>query len=411
MARPLEGLTVLDLTWVLSGPFATMLLADLGAEVIKVERPPYGDVARTTGPYQNGYSAYFFSINRGKKSISINLGNAEGREVFLRLVEQADIVVENFTPGTMDRLQVGYNVLAERNPRVILASISGFGQTGPYRSRPALDIIVQAMGGVMSITGEAGGGPVRPGTSYGDITAGLFATVAILAALHEREQSGRGQSIDVSMLDCQVTVLENAITRYSVTGKAPERLGTRHPSATPFQAFPTSDGYLVVALGFGEENQWQLLCGTLGLTQLIGDERYETSARRTARHAELEPLMTAAFKERTTSDWLEELLALGIPCGPVNGIPDVVTDPQIEHRGMVREVSHPRAGTIPVANTPFRFSRSEAGMTGAPPPDVGEHTGAVLAERLAIGEAELARLVATGAVATEGGPDISNIAP
>jgi len=411
MTRPLEGLTVLDLTWVLSGPFATMLLADLGAEVIKVERPPYGDVARTTGPYQNGYSAYFFSINRGKKSISINLASAEGREVFLRLVEQADLVVENFTPGTLDRLKIGYDVLAERNPAVILASISGFGQTGPYRNRPALDIIVQAMGGVMSITGETGGGPVRPGTSYGDITAGLFTTVAILAALHEREQSGRGQAIDISMLDCQVTVLENAIARYFVTGQPPARLGTRHPSATPFQAFPTSDGYLVVALGFGEENQWQLLCGTLGLTQLIGDERYETSAKRTARHAELEPLMTGAFRQRTTAEWLEELLALGIPCGPVNGIPEVVADPQIEHRAMVREVAHPRAGAIRTANTPFRFSRSEAGMTGAPPPDVGEHTATVLVERLGIDPAELARLVAGGIVATEGGPDISAIAP
>ncbi len=408
MARPLEGITILDLTWVLSGPYAAMLLGDLGADVIKVERPPWGDIARTTGPYSNGWSGYFFSVNRGKRSIAIDLRGEEGKELFRRLAEKADVVMENFTPGTMERLGIGYEDLARRNPRLIFASTSGFGQTGPYRERPALDIIVQAMGGIMSITGEAGGRPVRPGASMGDISAGLFTAVGILSALFERERSGLGQAIDISMLDCQVSVLENAIMRYFVTGSPPGPLGTRHPSATPFQAFPTADGYLVVALSFGEENQWQLLCGALGLPELIDDERFATSPRRTSRHAELEPILEAAFRARTTAEWLDMLGPMGIPCGPINTIPQVVTDPQVRERGMIREVSHPRAGTIPIANTPFRLSRSEAGIKGSPP-DLGADTVVVLAEMLGIAAGEVAELEERGVVATSGGPDIGAI--
>lgn len=408
MSRPLEGITILDLTWVLSGPYAAMVLCDLGAGVIKVERPPWGDIARTTGPYRNGWSGYFFSVNRGKRSIAIDLRGEEGRGLFLRLAEKADVVMENFTPGTMERLGLGYEALAARNPRLIFARTSGFGQTGPYRERPALDIIVQAMGGIMSITGEPGGRPVRPGASMGDISAGLFTAIGILAALHERERSGTGQEIDISMLDCQVSVLENAIMRYFVTGAPPEPLGTRHPSATPFQAFPTADGYLVVALSFGEENQWQLLCGALGLPGLIDDERFATSPRRTARHAELEPILEAAFRARTTAEWLDELGPMGIPCGPINTIPRLVDDPQVRERQMIQEVTHARAGTIPIANTPFRMSRSEAGIKG-PPPDFGADTAAVLGELLGLTGADVAELEARGVVATSGGPDIGAI--
>jgi CoA:oxalate CoA-transferase len=408
MSRPLDGMTILDLTWVLSGPYASMILCDLGADVIKVERPPWGDIARTTGPYQNGWSGYFFSINRGKRSAGIDLGKDEGRELFRRLAEKVDVVMENFTPGTMDRLGIGYETLAARNPRLIFASTSGFGQTGPYRDRPALDIIVQGMGGILSITGEPGGPPIRPGASYGDIVAGLYTAVGILAALHEREQSGRGQAIDISMLDCQVSVLENAVMRYAITGKPPEKLGTRHPSATPFQAFPTADGYLVVALGFGEENQWGLFCGLLGLPELIDDERFATSPRRTARHAELEPLLVAAFRTRTTAEWLKDLGAAGIPCGPVNGIADLVADPQVRARGMIKEVTHPVAGTVAIANTPVRMSRSQSGIQG-PPPSFGQDTTDVLRELLGLTGGEVEDLEAHGVVATTGGPDISQI--
>lgn len=408
MARPLEDITILDLTWVLSGPYASMVLCDLGANVIKVERPPFGDVARATGPYQNGWSAYFFSVNRGKRSVAIDLRTDEGRELLLELVPHADVVMENFTPGTMARLGLGYEVLAAKNARVILASVSGFGQDGPYRDRPALDIIVQGMGGVMSITGEPGGRPVRPGVSYGDITAGLFTAVGILAALHERERSGRGQHVDVSMLDCQVAVLENAIARYAVTGKAPEPIGTRHPSATPFQAFPTADGYIVVALSFGAEDQWTLLLGLLGLPELVGDARFDTGPKRTARHAELEPLLNAAFARKTTAEWLEELLAVGIPCGPLNTVPQVMEDPQVRHRNMIVEVEHHIAGRLPIANTPVRFSRSESGIKG-PPPDMGGDTIAVLGELLGLDEAAVRALAARRVVALEGGPDISRL--
>ncbi|HEU4759815.1 MAG TPA: CoA transferase, partial [Dehalococcoidia bacterium] len=247
-AGPLSDITVLDLTWVLSGPFASMLLCDLGARAIKVERPPYGDIARTTGPYLDHESTYFFSINRGKESICLDLKHPRGSELFLRLTENADVVMENFTPGTMDALGLGYEALTARNPRLVYAATSGFGQTGPDRERPALDIIVQGMGGIMSITGEPGGPPVRPGISLGDIAAGLYTAVGILAALHERQASGRGQLVDVSMLDCQIAILENAFVRYFATGRVPGPIGTRHPLATPFQAFPTSDGWIVLAV-------------------------------------------------------------------------------------------------------------------------------------------------------------------
>ena len=253
---PLSDIKVLDLTWVLSGPYASMTLCDLGAEVIKVERPPYGDVARTTGPYINGESTYFFSVNRGKKSTLLDLRKQEGRELFLRLVEKVDVVMENFTPGTMDRMGVGWEAMSARNPRLIYAATSGFGQTGPDRDKPALDVVVQGMGGIMSVTGEEGGGPVRPGVSIGDITAGLYTAIGILAALHDRERSGLGQMIDISMLDCQIAILENAFARYFATGVPPKPIGTRHPLSTPFQAFPTADGYIVIALGFSIAEIW-----------------------------------------------------------------------------------------------------------------------------------------------------------
>ena len=293
---PLAGVRVLDLSWVLAGPYCTMVLSDLGADVVKCERPPFGDVARTTGPLLDGESGYFFSINRGKRSIAIDLKLDEGRELFLRLVPEFDVIVENFRPGTLERLGLGYERLAEVHPKLVYLAISGYGQDGPMRDRPALDVVVQGAGGVMSITGEPGGPPIRPGLSLGDIAGGLFGAIGVLSALRERDQSGIGQFVDVSMLDCQLAVLENAFLRYHLTGETPQPMGTRHSWAVPFQAFPTADGHLVIALSWGVPNQWALLCSELGLVELIDDPRFAESHQRSANHAELEPLLNEAFR-------------------------------------------------------------------------------------------------------------------
>ncbi len=407
MAGPLSDVTILDLTWVLSGPYASMVLCDLGADVVKVERPPWGDVARTTGPHVNGESAYFFSINRGKRSIAIDLGTDAGKELFLRAVEQADVVMENFTPGTMDKLGLGWDVLHARNPRLIYAATSGFGQTGPDRLRPALDIVVQGMGGVMSITGEPGGRPVRPGLSLGDISAGLFTAVGILSALHERERSGEGQMVDVSMLDCQIAVLENAIVRYSATGVVPGPIGTRHPLATPFQAFPTKDGYMVLALSWGVPNQWELFCAIIGRADLIDDQRFETSALRTRHHAELEPMLNDALSQRTTAEWIGEFDAIGMPCGALNNIPQAMAQPQVRARDMLVELQHPRMEKpLTISNTPVKLSRTPGGVRGLPP-DVGEHTERVLASWLGLAAEEIRRLEDEGVIAQATGEGLT----
>jgi CoA:oxalate CoA-transferase len=394
---PLTDITVLDLTWVLAGPFASMILTDLGANVIKVERPPYGDVGRTTGPYIDHESAYFFSANRGKRSICLDLKSDDGRELFLRMAERADVVMENFTPGTMERLGLGWETLRTRNPRLVYSATSGFGQTGPDRERPALDVIVQGMGGIMSITGHPGGPPTRPGVSQGDLTAGLFTAIGILAALQERERSGQGQMLDVSMLDCQIALLENPFARYFATGEVPGPIGTRHPSTTPFQAFPTKDGWIVIALYWGVENQWELFCVTIGRPEIMDDPRYRTPGLRTRHHAELEPVLNDALMERTTEEWLREFDAIGLPCGPLNDIAQAAEHPQVVARQMLKDVSHPSGFSLRVADTPVRLSRTPGGIQG-PPPAIGEDTDAVLSELLGAGPEEIAAFRAKGVV-------------
>ncbi len=407
MPGPLEDVRILDLTWVLSGPYAAMTLCDLGADVIKVERPPYGDVARTTGPHiaqapdhSNPESTYFFSVNRGKKSTLLDLRKPEGRELFLRLVEKVDVVMENFTPGTMDRLGVGWDVMSARNPRLIYAATSGFGQTGPDRDKPALDVVVQGMGGIMSITGEEGGGPVRPGVSIGDITAGLYTAIGILAALHERERSGLGQMIDISMLDCQIAILENAFARYFATGVAPKPIGTRHPLSTPFQAFPTSDGYIVIALGFSIAEVWGVFCAVIDHPELIDDPRFDTPGHRTQHHAELEPILNEALSQRTTEAWIAEFEAISLPCGPLNSIPQAAEYKQVKAREMLKEVESPRGNKLTISNTPLRLSRTPAAIRGGPPA-LGQHTRDVLHDLLGLTEAEIDAQFAAGA-AVEG---------
>lgn len=397
MAQPLEGIRILDLTWVLSGPFATMILSDLGAEVIKVERPEVGDIARGNGPIVKGLSTYFLSLNRGKKSITLNLASEQGRDIFLKLTDHVDVVVENFVPGTMSKLGLGYETISQRNPRIIYAACSGFGQTGPYANKPAFDVIVQAMGGIMSITGEEGGEPVRPGVSLGDIAAGLFLSIAILAALHERNSSGKGQMIDISMLDCQLAIQENAFVRYLATGEVPHAIGTRHPVFTPFQVFPTKDSYMAVATMGGVKDQWPLFCATIGRLDIIDDERFQTGWLRTQNYEVLEPILNEAMKARTTEEWVKEFEAIGIPCGPVNSIDRVAADPQVADRKMIVEVHHAKAGDFRLVNTPIRLSRTPCNVRRACP-DLGEHTEEVLVTLLAMSAQEVDRLRKAGVV-------------
>lgn len=397
MPGPLDGIVVLDLTWILSGPYCTLMLADMGADVIKVEQPGYGDASRGTAPVVGVDSAYFMSINRNKRSISLNLQSRRGQELFLQLVEKADVVTENFTPGTMKRLGVDYPVLENINPRLVYCAVSGFGQTGPYAERSALDVVVQGMGGIMSITGEEGGRPLRVGAPVGDINAGMTAAMAVCAALVERAKSGRGQMIDVSMLDCQVALVENAIARHIATGETPGPLGTRHAVMTPFQAFPTKDGWIVVGITGSNPGHWPLFCSAIGRLDLIDDPRYQTPWERTQRFRELEPVLTDAMRQRTTQEWLDEMVPLGIPCGPVNTVPQVVRDPQVLHREMLVEMPHPRLGAWKFTGVPAKLSRTP-GKVRIPPPDLGQHTEEVLRRFLGLTAEEVAALRNEGVV-------------
>ena len=392
---PLTDLLVLDVTRVLAGPYAGMVLADLGAEVIKVERPGQGDDARGFGPFRHGVSAYFASVNRGKQSLTLDLKAREGRELFLRLAADADVVIENFRPGVMARLGLGYEELRERHPRLIYAACSGFGQTGPYRDRPAYDVVIQAMGGIMSITGEEGRPPVRVGVSIADITAALCTVVGILGALHHRERTGEGQLVDVAMLDCQVGILENAIARYFVGGIVPERLGTRHPSVTPFQAFDAADGPVVVAVG--NDRLWATFCRLVGLDELIDDARFATNAARAEHVTELSPVLADIFAQHPAAWWLAELEAAGIPCGPINSIDRLAADPQIAAREMIQEVVDPVAGPMQMAGVPIKLSSTPGAIAG-PAPALGEHTDAILRERLGLDDEAIARLKEKGVV-------------
>ena len=397
MAGALEGLVVLDLTRVLAGPFCTMLLRDLGAEVVKVEHPEGGDLARGTAPFVEDESYYFLSVNRGKKSVTLDLSNSDAKDLFKRMVARADVVVENFRPGVMQRLGLDYTVLNQINPRIVYAAIAGFGQDGPYAHRPSLDVIVQAMGGIMSITGEAGGGPVRVGSSMGDITAGLFAAVGILAALEERHRSGAGQFVDIGMMDCQVAILENAVGRYILSGEVPKPLGTRHPSFTPFQAYLAQDGWFVVAIVGGLNDMWPRLCAAIDRVDLIDDPRFVDGHSRTLHYDELNPMLEEAFRKKTVAQWLAELEDLGIPCGPVNTIDKVVHDPQVKHRNMLVDVERHGGKTVTVVNSPIKMSRTPGYARGASP-DLGQHNGWLLNDMLGLSGAETARLKETGAL-------------
>ena len=379
-AGPLSGILVIDLTRVLAGPYCTMVLTDLGARVVKVETPQGGDDARGYGPFVKEKSAYFMSLNRGKESIALDLKAPADRDIFEKLLAKADVLVENYRAGTLAKLGYGWEVLEKRFPRLIYAAASGFGQTGPYAPRAAYDMVVQAMGGVMSITGHPGGPPTRVGTSVGDITAGLFTAIGVNSALYHRERTGRGMMIDVSMLDCQIAILENAIARYVTSGQVPGPLGARHPSITPFEAFATSDGHVIIAAG--NDNLFHRLCTAIGRPDLAANALFGTNALRTQHQPALKTEIEAATKAKSTEAWLAILDRAGVPAGPINTVDKALADPQIQSRNMVVTMQDADVGTLRMAGNPIKMSAFPDPTTRPTAPALDGDRAAILREIL-----------------------------
>jgi CoA:oxalate CoA-transferase len=353
IAGPLSGITIIDLTRVLAGPLCTLTLADLGARVIKVEHPDGGDMARALGPMVNGVSGYALSVNRGKEGIALDLKRAADLEILHRLLARADVLTENYRPGVMEKLGLGWETLHARYPRLIYAATSGFGHTGPYASFAAFDLVAQAMGGLMSLTGHPGNPPTRVGCSIGDIAAGLYTAVGINAALLHRERTGEAMKIDVSMLDCQVAIGENAIARH-FAGDPPGPTGARHPTAAPFDAFATKDQYIVIASA--DDAGYRRLCAALERPELADDARFITVPLRVANHEALKRELSAALAVRSADEWIAMLRAAGLPCGPINTIAEVVACPQVAARNMIVEVDDPRAGMVKLTGCPIKMS-------------------------------------------------------
>ncbi len=395
MPKALEDVRVIDLGHVLAAPTAAMILADLGADVIHLE-PPHGDDARQFGPFRGDHSGYFASVNRNKRSVVVDLKTPGGAQVLRDLIRASDVVLENYRPGTLDRLGFSYEAMSELNPRIIYASICGFGHDAlpEYADKPAYDMVAQAFSGLMSITGPEGGPPVRVGTSVGDITAGHQCAIAILAALWHRERTGRGQVVDMSMVDGLVYILENAIVRYTLSGQIPAPLGTRHPAITPFRAYPTADSWIVIALG--NDGLWQTFCEAIERPDLAADARFQTNALRTQHHAELDVLLEPVTRERTTEEWVALLEAHRLPYSPIQTVDQVVHDPNIRHRGMIAEVDQPGIGPVEIVGSPFHLSETP-GTVRTPAPALGQHTEEVLREVLGYERERIEELIAAGA--------------
>ena len=380
---PLHGILVVDLTRVLAGPFATLMLNELGARIIKVEQPRVGDDSRHVGPFVKTpagrtKSGYFMSVNRGKESIALDLKAEDDRKIFEALIARADVLVENYRGGTMEKLGYGYETLKEKYPALIYCGVSGFGHTGPYAKRPAYDMVVQAMGGVMSLTGHPDAPPPRVATSMGDLGAGLFATIGTVTALYERRLTGRGQKIDISMLDSQVALLENAISRYVATGEAPGRLGSRHPSIAPFAVFATKDGHIAIAAGNNE--LFARLCTVLGRDDMATDARFATNPRRMENHEALHEEMEIALSAKSSKDWLALLEQAGVPSGPLNNVADVMADPQVIHRNMIVTTNDPELGPIRMQGNPIKLSAHDDPTTRPAAPDLDANRAAILKE-------------------------------
>ncbi len=387
---PLDGIVVVDLTRVLSGPYCTMLLADMGARVIKIERPGRGDDTRAWGPpFIKGESAYFLSINRNKESVTLDFKDPEGRRVLEALLDRADVLVENFRPGTLEKLGLGYAQLAERLPRLIYCSVSGFGQNGPARTRPGYDAVVQAESGLMSITGPHDGSAFRLGVAITDITAGMFAAQGVLLALLARHQTGRGQFVDIAMLDAAAALLTYQAGIFFATGQSPTRLGNRHPTIMPYETFEATDGEFVVAVG--NDDLWVSFCRAIELPALAEDARFATNRQRVSIADELRPILTQQLSTQPASYWVDALSRAGVPCGLIRDIEAALTDPQLLARDMVQTLAHPTAGPIQALGVPVKLSETP-GQIRTPPPTLGEHTEGVLASVVGLEGGEIARL-------------------
>ena len=375
---PLSGITVIDLSRILAGPYCTLMLAELGARVIKIEAPETGDDARQYGPFVNGKSAYFQSVNRGKESLVLNLKAETDKIIFKKLLAKADIIVENFRPGTMEKLGFGWDTLKQEYPKLIYASASGFGHSGPDMYRPAYDMVVQGMGGIMSVTGHPGNPPTRIGMSIGDIGSGLYATIGIQAALYHRQLTGEATKVDIGMLDCQLALLENAVMRYHVSGTAPGPLGARHPSITPFEAYRTKDGYIIISAG--NDALFSKLCDSLGKTEWVTDERYTTNDLRNQNVEALKTEMEAVLGTNTTSHWVDRLGDFGIPASPINDVGQASSHPQTIARNMIVSIDDPITGPMKVSGNPIKISGFEDPTTRSPAPNLDENRDQILDE-------------------------------
>ena len=401
--RPLDNIRILDITRALAGPYCTMMLGDLGADVIKVERPGMGDetrgwgppfVGKPYGPYP-GESAYFIAANRNKRSLTVNIQSQEGQEIIRQLAGTSDVLVENYRTGDLDKLGLGYVDLHTLYPRLIYCSVSGYGRTGPYAERPGYDAVLQAEGGMMSITGPVEGPPSRVGIPIIDITSGMFAATAILAALHAREVTGEGQLVDISLFDSHLALLTNVASNYLVGGKPPRRLGNAHPNLVPYDAFPARDGWFV--LGIANEKQWGQLCKVLDRPGLKTDNRFAANRDRVANREDLSVELNKIFSQRDVDDWLADLVQAGLPCGRINSIPEVFSHPQANARQMILESEHPTAGRVPLTGFPYKLSQTPAEIH-RPPPLLGEHTEEELTSVLNYSPEDVASLRGKGAI-------------
>ncbi len=403
MAGPLSHIRVVDLSRVLAGPWASQNLADLGAEVIKVERPGAGDDSRAFGPpwvkddggRDTRDSAYFTSANRGKKSITVNIAVPAGQALVRELAAAGDVLIENYKYGDLVRYGLGYADLHKLNPKLVYCSLTGFGHTGPYRERPGYDFMIQGMGGLMSVTGEPDGAPQRAGVPVADIITGMYASIAICAALAHREKSGTGQHLDLALLDSQIALLAYQNTNYFATGKPPGRIGNLHPNIVPYQPFRTADGNVIIACG--NDNLYRKFCAAAGCSELADDPRFVTNGKRVENRAELTRLLAQIFRKRSTHEWLEVLERAGVPNGPINDVAQVFEEPQVKARGIRIELEHAAGGKVPMVASPMRFSETPLEYRLAPPA-LGEHTDEVLRGLLRKSEAEIARLRADGVI-------------